>query len=124
MNFAEELKELSKEIKSLAEGIQETPQYEKMVKTEKNYAEDEEAILVMEKFQKAHSKASYDPKAGEEVEKLQKEIQNNSVITEHIKAQEELMEVCGTVAGAISKHIQVDFTAAAASGNKCNSGCC
>ena len=114
---------VNEEIKSFTRTIQATAAYQEMTRTEKEYAQNPEALSLMEEFQKTREQLLQHRDMGK-LEELQSAIQQNKVIMSHVKAQRQLMDVCRDVSAVLSKHLQLDFAATARGGHKnCDCGC-
>jgi cell fate (sporulation/competence/biofilm development) regulator YlbF (YheA/YmcA/DUF963 family) len=123
MDFQKELAAAKEEIKGFGRAIQDTAAYQEMARTEKEYAENPEALSLMEEFQKIRGQL-LQHRDTVKLAELQLAIQQNQVIMDHVKAQRQLMDVCREAAGVLSKHLQLDFAATARGGHKnCDCGC-
>lgn len=123
MDFQKELAAVNEEIKGFARAIQATAAYQEMARTEKEYAQNPEALSLMEELKKTREQLLQHRDMGK-LEELQSAIQQNKVIMDHVKAQRQLMDVCREVSGVLSKHLQLDFAATARGGHKnCDCGC-
>jgi cell fate (sporulation/competence/biofilm development) regulator YlbF (YheA/YmcA/DUF963 family) len=123
MDFQKELAAAKEEIKGFGRAIQATAAYQEMARTEKEYAENPEALSLMEEFQKIRGQL-LQHRDTVKLAELQLAIQQNQVIMDHVKAQRQLMDVCREAAGVLSKHLQLDFAATARGGHKnCDCGC-
>lgn len=123
MNTQKELAALNEEINGFIRALQASEAYREMARTEKEYAENPEALSLMEEFQKTRGQLKQH-RDTEKLEELQSAIQQNKVIMDHVKAQRQLMDLCREAAGILSKHLQVDFAATARGGHKnCDCGC-
>lgn len=123
VDFHEELKAVKEEIKGFTRAMQATAAYQEMTRTENVYAQNPEALSLMEEYQRARERYLQHRDEGK-LEVVQTAIQQNEVIMAHLKAQRQLMDACREAAGILSKHLQLDFAATARGGHKnCDCGC-
>ncbi len=117
--------------KEFAEAVVESPEYREYIRTAELFEKDQDAQSLFQAFQNAQEQLSAQQQWGagstEEIQRvrdLEQQVQENTILTEHFKAQTELVDTLKELNTVIGEELGFDYaTLAMPPRSCCSSGC-
>lgn len=117
--------------KTFAEAVVASPEYREYIRTAELFEKDTEAQSLFEAFQNAQQQLSAQQQWGagstdeiQRVRDLEQQVQENTTLSEHFKAQTELVDTLKELNTVIGEELGFDYAALAMPPkNCCSSGC-
>ena len=118
--------------KAFAEAVVESPEYREYIRTAELFEKDVEAQSLFQSFQNAQQQLSAQQQWGaagstdeiRRVRELEQQVQDNTTLSEHFKAQTELVDTLKELNTVIGEELGFDYAALAMPPKTCcSSGC-